>query len=449
MGVEAPASFLDVAPPHGWDCLALADLVESDRDITYGIVQPGIHDPAGIPIVRVNNLRNGRIETDDLLKVSPEIEARYERTRLRGGEILLSLVGTLGECAVVPRELAGWNVARAVAVIPIKEGVDARWVAVCLRSQPLQHLMRMWATTTVQATLNLRDVRRLPVVLPPKTETDVIMPLVGALDGKIELNRRMNVTLEAMARAIFKSWFIDFEPVKAKAAGAAGFRGMPQDVFDRLPDQLIDSELGPIPWGWEVAPLDELMEINPQRLLKRGDEAPYLEMSDMPTQGHAPERWQIRAYGSGMRFRNGDTLLARITPCLENGKTAFVDFLPPGRIGWGSTEYIVFRPRPPLPPIYAYCLARSPEFRDFTITNMTGTSGRQRVAASALAHFMAVRPAEPIAIRFGAMVEPMFARIAVNHNQSRTLGAIRDALLPKLISGKIRVPGAEVVNNGR
>ena len=105
---------------------------------------------------------------------------------------------------------------------------------------------------------------------------------------------------------------------------------------------------------------------------------PYLDMANMPTKGHVPGTVIDRPFGSGMRFTNGDTLVARITPCLENGKTAYVDFLPRDRIGWGSTEYIVMRPMPPLPNEFAYCLARSTGFREFAIQNMTGTSGRQR-----------------------------------------------------------------------
>jgi type I restriction enzyme S subunit len=150
-----------------------------------------------------------------------------------------------------------------------------------------------------------------------------------------------------------------------------------------------------------------------------------------------------------MRFTNGDTLVARITPCLENGKTAFVDFLPPNTIGWGSTEYIVMRPRPPLPPVYGYCVAKSPEFRDFAISNMTGTSGRQRVPASSLAHFFAVRPSEASAKAFEEYAAPMFALAGANQREIRALAALRDALLPKLISGAIRVSGDEGVNHGK
>jgi type I restriction enzyme S subunit len=164
-------------------------------------------------------------------------------------------------------------------------------------------------------------------------------------------------------------------------------------------------------------------------------------MKNMPTQGHAPDAWIDRPAGSGMRFMNGDTLLARITPCLENGKTTFVDFLNNAQVGWGSTEYIVLRPKPPLPPIFAYCLARTREFRDYAIQNMTGTSGRQRVAANALDHYHIAAPPQSVALTFGEIAQPLFDVIRCSMNESRTLARIRDYLLPKLLSGDVRING--------
>src|SRR5207302_340486 len=185
---------------------------------------------------------------------------------------------------------------------------------------------------------------RLPIA--PISDQRAIAHILGTRDDKIELNRRTSETLEAMARALFKSWFVDFDPVRAKADGRDP--GLPKPLADLFPDSFEDSELGEIPEGWRLAPLPDTIDVNPPRVLRKGIEAPYLDMANMPTRGHSPDVLVDRAFGSGMRFRNGDTLVARITPCLENGKTAFVDFLEAGEIGWGSTEYIVLRPKPPL-----------------------------------------------------------------------------------------------------
>ncbi len=204
--------------PDGWRYESLGDLVE-ERGVSYGIVQPGTETTDGVPIVRVNNIRNGRIDTTDMLKVGADIEAKFKRSRLRGGEVFLTLVGTLGEVAIVPENLRGWNVARAVGVIPVRPDPGSLWVSICLRSAFIQHCIRMWATTTVQATFNLRDLAKLPIPIPPTDTRKAIAAVLGALDDKIELNRRMNATLEAMARALFQSWFVDFDPVRAKLDG--------------------------------------------------------------------------------------------------------------------------------------------------------------------------------------------------------------------------------------
>jgi type I restriction enzyme S subunit len=244
-----------------------------------------------------------------------------------------------------------------------------------------------------------------------------------------------------MARALFRSWFVDYDPVRAKAEGRDP--GLPKRLADLFPARLVDSELGEIPEGWELLPLPAVVDVNPTRALRKGVEAPYLDMANMPMRGHSADEVVDRAFGSGMRFINGDTLVARITPCLENGKTAFVDFLQDGQVGWGSTEYIVLRPKAPLPEEYAYCLARSPEFREFAIQSMTGTSGRQRVPAESLAHFRVAVPPQPIATAFGEAVTPLFARASAAFRESRSLAALRDALLPKLVSGELRVSLAE------
>ena len=317
----------------------------------------------------------------------------------------------------------------------------------------------------------------IEVLIPPLKEQQAIACILGALDDKIEMNRRMNRTLEGMARAIFKSWFVDFDPVygnmkrrddkgnKRKGARAQGRKedlgvfaasrlggfALKPDLAALFPDGFEDSELGEIPKGWRVRALPEVLHVNPTRSLPKGALAPYLDMANMPTQGPSPEAWVIREMGSGMKFVNGDTLVARITPCLENGKTAFVDFLANGEVGWGSTEYIVLRPKGAIPPIFAYLLSRTEDFRAFAIHQMTGSSGRQRVPADSLDKYSIATPDidSQVFRHFGNLVSPTFDRIKAAMVQSRTLAALRDALLPKLISGELRAPDAErIVGRG-
>ena len=187
-----------------------------------------------------------------------------------------------------------------------------------------------------------------------------------------------------------------------------------------------------------------MLDVNPKRSLSRGQVAPYLDMANMPTRGHAPDSIVDRPFGSGTRFTNGDTLFARITPCLENGKTAYVDFLHANEVGWGSTEYIVLKPKPPLPDEFAYCVARSARFPEFAIRNMSGTSGRQRVSVAALAGFSMTAPPASLAAQFGHVAGLLFERASRAVRESYTLAALRDTLLPKLISGEVRAKQMEM-----
>jgi type I restriction enzyme S subunit len=264
---------------------------------------------------------------------------------------------------------------------------------------------------------------------------------LSAIDDRINGLHQTNATLEAIAQALFKSWFVDFDPVRAKAEGREP-EGIPPEVADLFPSEFEDTALGDIPKGWRAMRLDQACDINPTRRLSKATVAPYLEMAAVPTRGHRPDAPVPRAFSSGTKFINGDTLLARITPCLENGKTTFVDFLSDGETGWGSTEYIVLRPNSPLPTYWAYLLCRHDPFRKFAIQAMVGTSGRQRVEVSRLAQFPVNMPGEQVATAFAAIVEAIQAKIAANDNEAKTLAELRDTLLPRLMSGKLRIPEA-------
>lgn len=428
--------------PAGWDCVALDAVVDVEREISYGIVQPGTHDPSGVPIVRVNNLRGGRVLVEDVLKVSPAIEANYSRTRLRGGEVLLSLVGTLGECAVVPPDLAGWNVARAVAVIPVKRGIDPRWVAMCLRSREVQSLIRAWATTTVQATLNLRDVRRLPLLLATQHEREEITLAVTALDDKIEHNRRTSRALEGLARAMFKAWFVDFEPVHAKAAGATAYPGMPPEAFAALPMTFADSPLGAVPEGWGVGTLGDHCGIN-LRSVRKGEingEIEYVDIASV-TVGRldAVQRMPFAEAPSRARRRlaHGDTIWSCVRP--NHRSYLFIHSPPDHRLV--STGFAVLSPGG-FGPSFLHELTTRQDFVDYLVANAHG-SAYPAVRPEHFAAAQVIVPPEGLRRAFEGLTMPFRDLIAALDVESRKLAELRDYLLPKLLSGEVRVATAE------
>lgn len=184
-----------------WPSKQLGDLIENG-EVSYGVVQPGAHVDSGIPIVRVKDFRSGRLDVRDPLRVAPSISARHGRTVLRGGELLLSIVGTVGESAVVPVALSGWNVARAIAVIRPRD-VSAQWIQLCLQTSSVRAAMTAMLNTTVQATLNLSDLKRISIPVPPQRERDAIAEVMGALDDKIAANDHLERTTDELVAALF------------------------------------------------------------------------------------------------------------------------------------------------------------------------------------------------------------------------------------------------------
>ncbi len=380
-----------------------------------------------------------RKRTDGLIPVvsSSGITDHHVESRVSGPGVVIGRYGTLGQVFFIRGDF--WPLNTSLYVHDFK-GNDPQFISYFLRALDFS----AYSDKAAVPGLNRNHLHQNVVQIPTNvTNQRAIAFILGSLDDKIELNRRMNETLEAMARAIFKDWFVDFGPVRAKVEGRD--TGFPRHISDLFPDGFVDSELGEAPDGWEVRPLPDLIAVNPQRRLRKGEIAPYLDMANMPVKGHVPASVVNRRFGSGMRFLNGDTLVARITPCFENGKTAYVDFLRAEQVGWGSTEYIVLCSKPPIPSEFAYCLARSTRFRQFAIQSMTGTSGRQRVQAKALDQFMLACPTGQVAVAFGTLVRPIMSRVSAAARETQSLANLRDALLPKLMSGEICFRAAEKI----
>lgn len=388
----------------------------------------------GFDITRATQ-RNGTIPVYS----SSGLSSYHDEAMVNGPGVVLGRKGVVGSVFFVgesywPHDTTLW--------VKDFHGNDRRFVYYFFRS--IAPSLASLDVGSANPTLNRNHVHPIRIFWPADvSEQEAISSLLGSLDDKIELNRRMNETLEAMARAIFRDWFIDFGPTRAKMDGREPY--LTPDIWSLFPDRLDDEGK---PEGWVTAPLSNLVQFNPSEQLIRGAEAPYLDMAALPTSGPNAEPWRLREFSSGTRFRNGDTLLARITPCLENGKTALVHGLPNGPIGWGSTEFIVMRARAPVSRAVPYLIARDPAFRAHAIRSMTGTSGRQRASTEAIE---AYRVAEPdtaeIWVRFAEVTDPLFERIAVNDRESQTLAATRDLLLPKLMSGEIRSKDAEKLSS--
>lgn len=284
--------------PEHWEFKTIDELLEHPKAISVGVMYPGSDSDGGVPLIKVSDVKSGAIASRPSFCISNKVDEEYKRTRLNGSELLLTLVGNPGDCVIVTDEMCGWNVARALAVIRLKDTQLRSWIRYVLASKPAQHLIEARLNTTVQKTLNLKDVREIGIPIPPKEERDSITKTIDSIEKKTLINTKINQTLESIAQAIFKSWFIDFEPVRAKIAakleGAdpeiaamcvisgkseAELKKMPEDDFAELqatavlfPDELVESELGEVPKGWSIAKVDGILNrIKIKKRFKKND----------------------------------------------------------------------------------------------------------------------------------------------------------------------------------
>jgi type I restriction enzyme S subunit len=399
----------------------------------------------GYPYIAIPQLKDGHVKVDDSVRRISEADFLDWTKKLSPQEhdVIVVRRCNSGDSAVVPKGVK-WAIGQNLVILR-SDGRKVfppylRWL---LRSNEWWSEVKKYINVgAVFDSLKCREIPSFELPIPPIADQIEVSNILGSLDDRIMLLRETNATLEAIAQALFKSWFVDFDPVRAKQQGQIP-EGMDEATAALFPDGFEDATLCVVPKGWRILPLAEAYQINPMRKLKKGELAPYLDMASVNTGGHTVSTTISREFGSGTKFVDGDTLLARITPCLENGKTAFVDFLADDQTGWGSTEFVVLRPKEPLPSYHGYLLSRHLPFREYAIQSMSGTSGRQRIQNDILGRFPIVVPCSEIGAVFGEISESIQKTITANHERAQTLASIRDALLPRLISGQLRITEAE------
>lgn len=428
----APADLYTPAFDFGTEPVALIELADWFNGLAFKSID---FSSDGLPVVKIAEIKNGLSDT------TKRTQATYDpKARLSNGDLLFCWSGqpetSIG--TFIWSQGDAWlnqHIFRVVA----KEGVDQNFLHfLMLYLQPNFQAIAGNKQTTGLGHVTKRDLGDMLIQIPEIDEQYRIVEVLQPIQERIALASRIATTLEETARALFRSWFVDFDPVHAKAEG--GDPGLPAEIAALFPDRFDDNGL---PEGWSEGSPAEFADINPTTPLERGKSAPYIDMAALPTSGPSILKLGLRPTGSGARFLNGDTLLARITPCLENGKTALVDCLPPNEAAWGSTEFIVLRPKEGTPDALPYLIARHPSFRDHMIAGMSGTSGRQRVSAEAVNRWQMAIPTDEIVTAFADAVTPVFAKITELAQFSASLAGLRDTLLPKLISGELRIPEAE------
>ncbi len=294
-----------------------------------------------------------------------------------------------------------------VLCIRANKEVDNKYLYYLLLQQNFFDYVMIGAKGTKMPRGDKQHIMNWEVTLPSLPTQQKIANILSSLDDKIEVNRRINEQLEELAQALFNRMFFE------------------------------NKEL-------ERLPLSCFANINPTRNLSKGTEARYIEMANLPTKGSFPMDWSQKSYEGGMKFINGDTIMARITPCLENGKTAYIDFLDDCETAFGSTEYIVISAKEDFCPALFYFLARNKDFVDYAVGHMNGSSGRQRVSGTDIANFLMPNISIEASNQFANIAMPIMDVIRNNSLENRNLTTLRDTLLPKLMSGEIDVSEVEV-----
>lgn len=393
-------------------------------------------------LIRSQNVHNDGFRHDGLAFISERHASELANVEVLEGDVLLNITGdSVARVCQVDRRILPARVNQHVAIIrPRRQAIDPHFLRYALVSPEMQARMVSWAGSGgTRNALTKAMVESFDVLAPTTLGAQrAIASVLGMLDDRIELNRQLNETLETMARALFRSWFIDFDPVRAKADGRDS--RLPKSLTDLFPDSFEDSELGEIPKGWKVGCLHDVVEqLRDQENPLASPEALYHHFS-LPAfdDGQSPKA----EYGESIKSQKsrvpaGTVLLSKLNPEIE--RVWLVDVRTSERAVC-STEFLVLRPRAPFTRSFAYCLVRSPGFRQQIEGLVTGTSkSHQRAPAGAVLDLAAVIPPAAVVTAFDRTAENLLKRVLENRRASRTLADLRDVLLPKLISGELRL----------
>lgn len=326
-----------------------------------------------------------------------------------------------------------WVIDTAYFVVP-KADFDMRWLYYAIIHHKLGEIDDgSPIPSTTRAAVNPRELD-----VPPIETQRAIACILGSLDDKIEQNQRTARALERLARAIFRAWFVDFEPVKAKAAGAASFSSMPQDAFDALPINFIDSELGPVPEGWGVGKLGDCCHIN-QRTVRSGEidgEIEYVDISSV-TVGRLTGVQRVPFAEAPSRARrrvgHGDTIWSCVRP--NHKSYLFIHSPPERRIV--STGFAVMSPGE-FGASFLHEVTTQPEFVHYLVSNADG-SAYPAVRADHFASATVIRPPKQLRDAFEALTMPLRDLFASAEREAAQLAEVRDYLLPQLLTGQVPV----------
>ena len=400
-----------------WEKVAIKSICKGIYDGPHAT--PPMSDTGAI-FLGISNFNNGRLDLSDIRYISENDLPKWtKRVSPQANDIVFSYEATLNLYAIIPDDFRGC-LGRRMALIRVdEEKAYYKFLYYYFYSDAWRSVIQ--ENTVLGATVDripLVKFPDFPIYLPPIKTQRRIADILSAYDDLIENNRKQIKLLEEAAQRLYKEWFVDLR-----------FPG-------REHTKIVDG----VPEGWEPCILDDVIEFDPKVRLGKDRIKQFVPMSALSTASMVLDMNEISetTSNSGSKFQNGDTLLARITPCLENGKTAFVHGLETDEGAVGSTEYIVMRSKK-LNPYMVYLLSRTNSFRQSAINSMSGSDGRQRVKADKLKALAYLLPPAELIHSFEQMVFPMFEKVFALNQQIFAAIQARDRLLPKLMSGEVEV----------
>lgn len=414
-------------------------------------------DNAAAPrLIGGDNISQGNLRWKNIRRWPHDMTNGLDDYWLEPGDVVLAMdrpwiEAGLKRAAVGEQDVPSLLVQRTARLRGTNE-LDTAFLRYVVSSQAFTQYILSVQTGTAVPHISPTQIRAFGFRLPPIEEQRAIAHILGTLDDKIELNRKQNETLEAMARALFKAWFVDFEPVRAKMEGrwqrGQSLPGLPAHLYDIFPDNLVDSERGEVPEAWCVLSFGDVARqgkgaVNPS--LK-----PDEKFSHYSLPAFDAGRMPVIELGGAIKSNktpvaDGAVLVSKLNPHIPRiwmiGDAADDAVC--------STEFIVWTPRAPANSAFVYCLASSQEFIGAMSQLVTGTSNsHQRVKPGQMDELRVFAAGDCVIQAFSELVKPMMDQVLQHRCQSGSIAQLRDTLLPKLISGELRVPDAERLMDG-
>lgn len=443
--------------PPGWEPTTLGQVVKrGGGSIQTGPFGSQLHAAdyvsSGIPSIMPVNIGDNRIIESGIVRITEEDANRLARHRVRAGDIIYSRRGDVERRALIREKEAGWLCGTGCLKVRLGEGVaDPLFTAYYLGHPEIRAWIVQHAVGATMPNLNTSIMEAIPFLLPPLPEQKAIAGVLGALDDKVELNRRRNRTLEEMARAIFKSWFVDFDPVKAKAEGRTP-PGLSPEIAALFPDKFEFAGNRKIPVDWSVLDLERLVEVKHGFAFSGNHIHDYPSGDILLTPGNfaigggfkeAKYKYYDGCVPEGFVLDQHDLLITMTDLSKAADTLGFPSFIPAGP---GNKRYLhnqrlgkVIITQPEIvSPFFLYWLFCSDSYRDEILASSTGTTVKH-TSPSRIKAFRTALPGQKLMRIFHEISESCYLQASQNLVQSRTLTTLRNTLLPKLISGEMDI----------